>query len=56
MNKLIIKNGDLTKSTVQYIAHQVNCKTDHAKGFAHILFKMYPHSDIYSTHVKRTPG
>lgn len=56
MKKLQIINGDITKSTVQFIAHQVNCKSDYAKGLAQILFKQYPYSDIYSTQEKRTPG
>lgn len=56
MNKLKIINGDITKSAVQFIAHQVNCKTDQAKGLSQVLFKLYPYADIYSTQVKRTPG
>lgn len=39
--------GDIFDMDVQYIAHQCNCLTSHSAGFANVVFKRFPGSDIY---------
>jgi len=40
--------GDLLESKAQYIVHQSNCVTAHAKHLALSIFRKFPHADIYS--------
>nr|QBK89839.1 MAG: SNF2 subfamily protein [Pithovirus LCPAC101] len=58
MTNIDIINGDICDSDTQYIAHQCNCVTNHAKGLGKTIFTKFPYSDIYSTRAnyKDTPG
>ena len=47
--------GDLLESNEPLLAHQCNCLTFGALGFAKALFDKYPYSNIYHIH-PRCPG
>ena len=40
---------DMFSCGSQYIAHQCNCVTRTAKGFAATVFERYPHTNTYSS-------
>lgn len=44
-----IVEGDILKSTAQYIIHQTNCVSLKASGLAGSIFEKYPQCNIYNT-------
>jgi O-acetyl-ADP-ribose deacetylase (regulator of RNase III) len=56
MSMKIIED-DLLNSDAQYIAHQCNCLTKKGAGLSYVMFKKFPHADIYSKRTsKDQPG
>lgn len=45
---ILVKYSDIAEATEQYIVHQTNCTTNHAKGLAQHLFKRFPEANVYS--------
>lgn len=56
MKKYQLVQGDLLKSPAKYIAHQINCKTDKAKGLSDAIFGKYPYANVYGDGTERVPG
>lgn len=52
-----IVEGNLLDSKEQYIGHQCNCVTSHAKTLAEQIFKKYPYADTYKKgfKIQKTP-
>lgn len=61
---LAVIRGDITDgklldehgNAVDFIVHQTNCITTHAKGLAELIFGMYPNANDYKNGQKRKPG
>eukprot|EP00052_Salpingoeca_macrocollata_P005845 m.49891 g.49891 ORF g.49891 m.49891 type:complete len:170 (-) comp15089_c1_seq1:179-688(-) len=54
--RIKLKLGDLLSATEKYIVQQCNARSDRAKGLSEVLFKKFPHADIYSNRSHREPG
>ncbi|CAK0871526.1 unnamed protein product [Prorocentrum cordatum] len=48
--------ADVLQSGAQYIAHQCNCRTRHAKGLAAAVFARHPRADTYAAGRPREVG
>lgn len=52
-----VKIEDILSATEEYIVHQCNCITTHAKGLAQAISVKFPHADPYTHRVTHdTPG
>ena len=46
-----VRSGDLLTADTQYLAHQCNCMSQHAKGLATAIFNRFPEANVYRDRV-----